>query len=98
MLPVVAFISCALHVCFTHIALTKKKAIQEREGRKGKLKKLNESVRGFGGCVGAKEHRHVHFADEMSDHTNPDSEDTESNEEAIAAGILCLAIACTHMQ
>ena len=97
MLPVVAFVSCALHVCFRDIASTKKKAAQEREGWKGKLKKLSESARGLGGRARAKEHRRVRFEDEMSDHTNPYSEDTESNEEAIAVGMLRLAIACTHM-
>ena len=66
MLPVVAFVSCALHVCFRDIASTKKKTAQEREGRKGKLKKLSESARGLGGRAGAKEHRHVRFADEMT--------------------------------
>ena len=98
MLPVVAFVSCALHVCFRDIASTKKKAAQEREGWKGKLKKLSESARGLRGRAGAKEHRHVRFADEMSDHTNPDSKDIESNEEAIATSMFRLAIACIHMQ
>ena len=47
---------------------------------------------------GAKERRRVHFTDDMSDHTHPDYKATDSNEEAIAKGMLNLTIACTYMQ
>ena len=40
----------------------------------------------------------MRFVDDMSDHTHPDFEATESNEEAIVEGMLNLAIACTYMQ
>ena len=39
----------------------------------------------------------MRWVDDMSDHTGSSLEATKSNEEAIAAGMLNLAIACVHM-